>query len=634
MSDSESITKQKKLIIGNHAVVQGLLQAHVGVTAAYPGTPSTEIQTKLYQLSKKGQIFFEFAVNEKVAFEISAAASMSGVRSAVIMKHVGLNVASDPMMAFAYFGTLGGMLLVVVDDPGCLSSQNEQDSRFWGKFAHLPIFEPSTNQEIIDMIQIAYEVSEKYNQLCILRMTNFTSLNTSEVEYIPIEENLPHEGEFLRDVNYQIPARYILHKNVHAKLEQIRVDPQFKALNKIITPKGEPQSPEKLIITHGAIYPVVAYLNEYYGLNLPILKISAIHPLNEKQILDAIKPYKYLYFVEELESYLETEFLAIIGKNRTNHLVFGKKELEVPQENRLVAEFLAIPFEHIKGDPTNPDTFVPKTKPTLPFAPILTQKELIIPRTLPRLCDGCPHRGAFYVIKKATNYDDIIPSDIGCYALGQVPPVQVGDFWLCMGGGVGTSLGFSVTTDKHVVGVIGDGTFFHAGIPPLLDAVLHKRKVTVAILNNYLTSMTGGQPTASSPGYIAPEQRQIDIEQVVRGLGVEWVKSVSVDDIKENIKIFKEALEFEGPSVVIFTGRCVIDIFRNQDIMEQSKKKVYIDQDKCTACGTCLYDFSCPSLVKSDGKFVINQNSCIACNLCINVCPVNAIVLKNGGELK
>ncbi|MCF2141462.1 MAG: thiamine pyrophosphate-dependent enzyme [Candidatus Lokiarchaeota archaeon] len=619
---------KKKLIIGNHAVVQGLLQAKVGVTSAYPGTPSTEIQTELYKLSKKGKLYFEFSVNEKVAFEIAAASAMSGVRSAVIMKHVGLNVASDAMMAMAYFGVLGGMLLVVVDDPGCLSSQNEQDSRFWGRFAHLPVFEPSTNQEIIDMIQVAFELSEKYNQICILRLTNFTALNTSEVEYVPIEENLPHNGEFIRDINYQIPARYILHKNAHNKLLQFIDDERFTSLNPLIASNGKPQSSEKLIITHGAIYPVVAYLNDYYELNLPILKISAIHPLNEDLIQEMIKPFKYLYFIEELEPYLEREFLAIIGKNHLEQKVFGKKELEVPQENRIVAEALAIPFEHIKGDPTNSETFIPKIKPSLPFAPILTQKELVIPRTLPRLCDGCPHRGAFYVIKKATNYDDIIPSDIGCYALGQVPPVQVGDFWLCMGGGIGTALGFSITNDKPVIAVIGDGTFFHAGIPPLLDAVMHNRKITVAILDNYLTSMTGGQPTAGSPERIAPEQTQIDIEKLVKGCGVQWVKRVPVENIKENIKIFKEALAFDGPSVVIFTGICVIDLFRSQKIFEQGNKKVYIDQDKCTKCGTCLYDFSCPSILKYDGNFVINQNSCIACDLCINVCPVNAILIK------
>ncbi|MHA1302588.1 MAG: thiamine pyrophosphate-dependent enzyme [Candidatus Heimdallarchaeaceae archaeon] len=617
-----NITKNQ-LLLGNRAVVKGLLEAKIGLAAAYPGTPSTEIQMELYRISKTGQLYFEFAVNEKVAMEIAGAAALSGVRSVAIMKHVGLNVASDALMALAYFGTKAGMVVIVVDDPGCLSSQNEQDSRLWGKFAHIPLFEPSTTQEIKDTIVKAYELSERYNMICMIRLTNFTALNTAKVEYANITEKLNWRGDFVKDIRYAIPARYLLHKDLHNKLNRIKEDSEFLEFNIL---KNKDAKTDKLIVTHGVVYPIVQYMCDYLKLDIPILKINAIYPLNEKQIVEILKDYKYIYFIEELESYLETEITSIIGRNNLNLRIFGKRELEIPEENRITPNVLAEAFKRITGNPTDEELFKPIIKDAKPFEQIFGREDLLIPRTLPRLCNGCPHRGAFYAIKKATKADDIIPSDIGCYALGQVLPIDIGDFWLCMGGGIGTALGFSITNDKPVVAIIGDGTFFHAGIPPLIDAVLYNHNITLAVLNNYLTAMTGGQPTPSSHEQIAKEQKQVDIEKIVRGIGVKWVKSVDVADVKANIKLFKEAMKFEGPSVMIFNGECIVEKQRREFSLG---KPPYIDRDKCTMCGICYIDFSCPSIVKKDGKMAIDEDTCTACNICVNVCPSNAIIARS-----
>ena len=612
--------EEVQLLMGNNAVVQGLLEAKVGLTAAYPGTPSTEIQMHLYKLHKKGQLYFEFSVNEKVALEIAGAAALSGVRSVVIMKHVGLNVASDALMALAYFGVQGGMVVVVVDDPGCLSSQNEQDSRFWGKFSHLPILEPSTSQEIKDTIIEAFNLSEKYNTIILVRLTSFTSLNTSAVRMKVIEEKLPKEGDFFKDVRYAIPARYILHKDLHNKIQQIREDADFYEYNILMY---EDSVSDKLIITQGAIYPIVEYMRNLNQLDIPILKINAIYPLNEKQIVEILKKYKYIYFVEELESYLESEILSIIGKYNLGVIVFGKEQLAIPEENRILPDVLEEAFKRIAADPNNEEIFNVKIPAPSPYAHVFGREDQLIPRTLPRLCDGCCHRGAFYTIKRATKKTDIIPSDIGCYALGQVFPVDVGDFWLCMGASIGTAIGFSLTNDKPVVAIIGDGTFFHAGIPPLIDAVLYNHNITVAILNNSLTAMTGGQPTPTSDEKKAKGQNQIDIEKLVRGIGVEWVKSVRVEDVKENIKLFREAMAYKGPAVMIFNGECVVELYRHSlDLGEPP----YIDEELCNMCGICFIEFSCPSIIKKDGRIVIKEDTCTACNICVGVCPHAAII--------
>jgi indolepyruvate ferredoxin oxidoreductase alpha subunit len=617
---------ETEILLGNEAVVKGLLESRVGFTTAYPGTPSTEIQMQLHKIAEKEQLFFEYSVNEKVAMEMAGAAALSGVRSAVVLKHVGLNVASDALMGLTYFGVNAGMVIIVVDDPGCLSSQNEQDSRFWGKFAHIPIFEPANAQEIRDFIIQAYELSEKYQTICMVRLTNFTAHNSSKVCYNDVSEKLFRKGSFEPDYRLAIPARYILHKALHNKISSFKTDETFLSLNRLIPPPDHFDSEGqhgKLIITHGAVYPIVNYLREYLQLGIPILKVGAIYPLQEKQWLSILANYSTIYFIEELESYLEDEVLKIIGKHHLDTRVFGKTDLALPEENRLTPAVLQQAFKRIMGDPTDDDLFVPLEENHSPFESLFGRGKLLLPRTLPRLCNGCPHRAAFYSIKKAIGTEEaIIPSDIGCYALGQVPPIAIGDFWLCMGGGIGTALGFSKTNNKPVIAIIGDGTFFHAGLPPLVDAVLYNHNVTVAILNNSLTAMTGGQPTPSTSAKNAQNQTPIDLEQVVRGIGVKYIYSVDVEDVYRNTKIFQEAINYDGPAVVIFNGKCMIEFAREGHI---PKDHPIIDPALCNHCCICLTDFGCPAIYSEEGTMHIDPESCVNCGVCVSICPRNAI---------
>jgi indolepyruvate ferredoxin oxidoreductase alpha subunit len=589
-------------MLGNEAAVQGILEADISFITGYPGSPSTEIQKKLYKLSQKGQVFFRYALNEKIALENAAAAALSGIRSAVIQKHVGLNVASDALMTLAYFDFLAALVIIVVDDPGCLSSQNEQDSRLWGKFAHLPIFEPSSVQEIKDIIMKAVDVAEKYTTVSIIRLTHITALSTAEVEYTPINEKLNWKGKFVKNYNFLNPERFRLHKKTHDELRQISLDESFNALNTIIG-KYDSKS-EKLIITHGSAYPIVKYMNELTQTNLPILNIRAIHPLNEDQISAFISNFKYIYFIEELESYLEDEIASIIGHLNLDVKIYGKKELEIPEENRLIPDVLHEAFLRIKFDPKETEIFDRKVEDQLDYLTKYRTDDLIIPKTIPQLCAGCPHRGAYQTIQKAIDvFENIIPSDVGCYSLGQVPPIEIGDFWLCMGGSIGTAIGFSLTNEKSVIAIIGDGTFFHAGISPLIEAVLYNHNITVAILNNSIVGMTGGQPSPTSKDDFVG--KYVEMEEFIKKMGVKFVRSVNVKNIRDNVKIFKEAVAYNGPSVVIFNGQCAIQSLRKGRIPKPS----YIDQKICTKCGNCLIDFACPAINKINNEIIIDENS-------------------------
>jgi indolepyruvate ferredoxin oxidoreductase alpha subunit len=608
-------------MLGNEAAVQGILEAGISFITGYPGSPSTEIQKQLYKLSQKGQVFFRFALNEKIALENAAAASLSGVRSAVIQKHVGLNVASDAFMTLAYFDFQAALVIIVVDDPGCLSSQNEQDSRLWGKFAHLPILEPSNVQEVKDYILKAVEIAEKYDTVSIVRLTHLTALSTAEVEYTPVTENLNWKGSFVKNYNFLNPERYQLHKQMHDELRRISLDEAFNALNAIIG--NYDSKTEKLIVTHGSAYPIVKYMNEITQTNLPILNIRAIHPLNNEQINALIANFKYIYFIEELESYLEDEIASIIGHQNLDVKIYGKKELEIPEENRLIPDVLHEAFLRIKFDPKDTEVFEREIEDQLEFLTKYRTEDILIPKTIPQLCIGCPHRGAYQSIQKAIDpYENVIPSDVGCYSLGQVPPIEIGDFWLCMGGSIGTAIGFSLTNDKPVIAIIGDGTFFHAGISPLIEAVLYNHNITIAILNNSIVAMTGGQPSPTSKEEFVG--KYIDLEEFIKRIGVDFVRSVNVENVRENARIFKKAIAFEGPAVVIFNGICAVQSLRKGKIPKPS----YIDQKLCTKCGNCLIDFACPAINKVNNQIIIDEITCLGCKICHDVCSSKAIKSK------
>ncbi len=585
----------KRLLSGNEAVARGALEAGIKVAAAYPGTPSTEILETLAEEYRS--IYSEWSPNEKVAFEVGIGASLGGARTLVTMKHVGLNVAADPFMTFAYTGVGAGFVLVSADDPAMHSSQNEQDNRFYAKFAQIPFLEPSDSQEAKDFVKIGCEISEKFDTPVLLRMVTRISHSKSIVEeYDPYE---PSEPKFQRDMNkyVMIPANARKrHVVVAERREKLREFSETTELNFV-----ESNGSEVGIITSGIsyqyckdVYPEADYLKIGFGFPLPMDKI--------RKFADA---HKTLLVVEELEPYMEEQILAAGIK------VEGKKYFARLGE--------LSPSDVAKGlKAAGVLTEVP--------APFLEPADLF-PRP-PVLCPGCPHRGAFMALRRI---GVAVTGDIGCYTLGVLPPLKMMDTCICMGASVGNAIGLEKSggAPRGVVAVIGDSTFLHSGITGLLDAVYNKSNMTLIILDNRVTAMTGGQEHPSTGHTLMGEPtKSVDFVELCKALGVESVRTADPYNFDGLMKTIKEEIDREGPSVIITNRACVLMPKR---IMEQP---YVVLEEECTGCSAC-YRIGCPAIFQSgkmteDNKPIaeIDPILCTGCSLCAQICKPEAIVLQ------
>lgn len=595
---------EKGLLLGNEAIVRGLVEAGVKFASTYPGTPSSEIGNILENMAGEAGMYFEFSSNEKIALETSAAAAASGVRSFVFMKHVGLNVAADPLMTLAYSGIRGGMLVLTADDPSAHSSQNEQDNRYYSSLSLLPMMEPSTPGEAKDMIGEAYDVSEELTLPVIFRTTTRVNHARSVVEYGPIADT-PAKGHFVKDDKrfVNIPA--------FAKLNRVRLlDLQKRAL------ELSESSPSNFvdgegdigIITSGVSY---TYVKEFVS-GVSILKLGFTNPLPEKKIAGFLRSKKYVIVVEELEPFLEDQVLRISAQNGLTVPVYGKRSGHLPRE----WEFSPDTMKKLSGLVNVKDMPEP-----------LKASSVKLPNRPATLCAGCPHRGTYAAVKKAVGKKDVVYcSDIGCYTLGVQAPFQTADFIICMGGGAGAAGGFAQSTDQKAVAFIGDSTFFHAGIPPLISALFNDHRIMMVILDNRSTAMTGHQPnpgTGRNHGNIRTDP--IDIEKVVKGIGVEFVRTVDPYNVKETEKTMKDALEFDGVSVVISKCPCPLELKKQKLLVPRS---CVVDQDRCIQCYTCLKTIACPALIKKDKKVEVDPTQCIGCGMCANICPKDAIKVR------
>lgn len=595
---------EKGLLLGNEAIVRGLVEAGVKFASTYPGTPSSEIGNILENMAGEAGMYFEFSSNEKIALETSAAAAASGVRSFVFMKHVGLNVAADPLMTLAYSGIRGGMLVLTADDPSAHSSQNEQDNRYYSSLSLLPMMEPSTPGEAKDMIGEAYDVSEELTLPVIFRTTTRVNHARSVVEYGPITDT-PAKGHFVKDDKrfVNIPA--------FAKLNRVRLlDLQKRAL------ELSESSPSNFvdgegdigIITSGVSY---TYVKEFVS-GVSILKLGFTNPLPEKKIAGFLRSKKYVIVVEELEPFLEDQVLRISAQNGLTVPVYGKRSGHLPRE----WEFSPDTMKKLSGLVNVKDMPEP-----------LKASSVKLPNRPATLCAGCPHRGTYAAVKKAVGKKDVVYcSDIGCYTLGVQAPFQTADFIICMGGGAGAAGGFAQSTDQKAVAFIGDSTFFHAGIPPLISALFNDHRIMMVILDNRSTAMTGHQPnpgTGRNHGNIRTDP--IDIEKVVKGIGVEFVRTVDPYNVKETEKTMKDALEFDGVSVVISKCPCPLELKKQKLLVPRS---CVVDQDRCIQCYTCLKTIACPALIKKDKKVEVDPTQCIGCGMCANICPKDAIKVR------
>ncbi|BDZ71908.1 indolepyruvate ferredoxin oxidoreductase subunit alpha [Methanobacterium petrolearium] len=606
--------KDKLFLMGNEAAVRGALEAGVAVASTYPGTPSSEIGDVLSVLAKDAGMYFEFSVNEKVALEVSAAAAASGLRSFTFMKHVGVNVAADSLVSLAYTSVRGGMVILTADDPSIFSSQNEQDNRHYARLANIPLLEAANPQEVKELMKYAYQLSEEFEIPVILRTTTRVSHMRSVVELGPLAK-VKGKGYFDKDPQRFVPvpaAARIMHKNLVEKMDKITVLSNNSSVNQVYDQGGHIG-----IITSGSAFNYAMDVVEENELPVNILKLTFTYPFPEKKVLEFLEKVERVLVVEEVDPIMEKEVLAIMGKYGLEKRVHGKLDGTLPMIYEFNPDIVLEGFGRMMGvELSHKGTF--NTSIGLPNRP-------------PTLCPGCPHRAAYFEVKQTAanlGIDDVIfPTDIGCYTLGIESPYQVADYLLSMGSSIGTSCGFSKATDQTVVSFIGDSTFFHAGIPPLINAVHNKNHFVLVILDNRTTAMTGGQPHPGLPvdgmGMEAPE---ISIPNIVKACGVEFVETINPLSVKKSQETFEKALQFEGVAVVISQYPCMLIKNRTQ---RGKNVTIQVQDDKCTNCNTCVMELTCPAIyTRDDGKIRIDPLMCRKCSVCVQTCPEKAIKAK------
>ncbi|MFP3984983.1 MAG: indolepyruvate ferredoxin oxidoreductase subunit alpha [Candidatus Bathyarchaeia archaeon] len=610
---------KRVLLLGNEAIARGVLEAGIGVVTTYPGTPASEIGDSVSSIAKDAGLYMEYSTNEIVAVEMAAGAAICGVRALVAMKHVGLNVAADAVMTLAYIGVRGGMVVVTADDPECYSSQNEQDNRYYALLSKLPCFEPSNAQEAKDMVPLAIEISEQLQLPVLLRTTTRVSHTRGPVTYGALKEaNL--KGEFVKDVKrfVMVPAHArIQHKALLKKVERAKEISENSFYNQAVR-RGRMFG----IISSGAAYNYVAEAVDFLGLDAGVLKLGMIYPLPEQKIADFLKKYSKIIVVEELAPYLEMQVKAMAKDHSPNVKIYGKTGTSFfPHFGELSTRIVVEALAEITGKKSSIDFELIDSR--------YSQASEVLLSRPPILCPGCPHRASFHVIRTATGGKAIVPTDIGCYALGIQPPLMVGDVLICMGASIGTAGGINRVTGSDTLAVLGDSTFFHAAMPGLVNAVYNNHKVTLVVLDNLTTAMTGHQPhPGTGKTGMRIEANRILIEDVARGLGVKYVKTVDPFKVKEANKVLKEALKTQGPSVVVFRAPCTLLVLR-----ERRRKGIQVEPvkitEECNNCMACVKLTGCPALVPKDGELTIDETLCTTCTLCVAICPYNAI---RGGE--
>jgi indolepyruvate ferredoxin oxidoreductase, alpha subunit len=576
----------KTILSGNAAAARGVYEAGAEVAAAYPGTPSTEILEDI--AANYPEIYAEWSVNEKVAFEVAFGASLGGKRALATMKHVGVNVASDALMTAAYTGVNGGLVFVSADDPGMHSSQNEQDNRHLARMAKIPVLEPSDSQEAKDFAIQAFSLSEEFDTPVMLRMTTRVCHGRSVVQFGERQEVAPRPYKKDARKYVMIPAYA---RARHAFIDGERRQRLQEFAESFAGNRIEPGDRSMGIVSSGVAY---QYAREAFP-QASFLKLSMPHPLPEKLVREFAAQVDQVYVVEELEPFLEDQLRAM------GIQVIGKDVL--PRTGELSPELVRA---CLSGDTSG----APKADTTTP-----------LPMRPPVLCPGCPHRGLFYALKKVRA---TVTGDIGCYTLSVLPPLEMMDTCICMGGSIGVGQGLVRTVDsktaERVVAVLGDSTFVHSGIPSLVNAVYNQANLTVIIADNGTTAMTGQQDHPGTgktlQGTAAP---QLDFAALARAVGVQHVVTVDPLDVKVTEAAVREALAHKGPAVVITRRPCV---FVDRD---QYGDAVEVDTEICNSCQVCIR-LGCPALGMGDEGAIVDANLCVGCQLCADICPQDAFI--------
>lgn len=576
----------KDLLSGNEAVARGAWEAGCRVAAAYPGTPSTEILEEIAHYKK--DIYCEWSTNEKVALEVCLGASMAGARALYASKHVGLNVAADPLFSSAYIGVRGGLVIVTCDDPGLHSSQNEQDNRFYGLAAKIPVLSPSDSQECKEFIKLAFDISEEFDIPTIVRLTTrishtkgiVTLSQRKEIEVKGYEKNIKKTlllPAFAKGRHYSLEER----------IERLKEYSETTPINKV--EKGK----DKVgVIADGVAY---TYAKEVFP-NACFLKLGMVYPLPERKIKEFAKMVDTIYVVEENDPFIELQAKALGIKVRGKDI-----------------------FPRV--DELSPDIILGSLRKDVR----LKEEVVDIPKRPPALCPGCPHRPVFYILSKLKGL--IITGDIGCYTLGALSPLNAMDTCVNMGASITVGHGIEKAlggkNKKRVVAVLGDSTFFHAGIPGLIDVVYNKGKITVIVMDNRTTAMTGHQDHPGTGKTLMGEStKEIKVDDIGKACGVEHIWIVDPYEYKATKEAIKKAVEIDEPTLIVTRRVC--------PIYAKIKLSPYtVDEEKCTGCKVCI-GLGCPAITfkKKAKKAYINPVLCIGCPVCSQVCPKEAIICK------
>lgn len=602
----------KEFLMGNAAIALGAVAAGVNVVAGYPGTPSTEVLETVAK-NRPDDAYVEWSVNEKAAMELAAGAAYAGARSMVTMKQVGLNVASDPLMSLEYVGIKGGMVILVADDPGPISSQTEQDTRHFSRFSKLPCFDPSSAQEAYEMIQDAFEYSEKYGTPVFLRPTTRVCHGYASIMVKDESEYTHHTPEgFVKDSGRWVifpRLSFMNHQKIEARNRELADVFSSYEKNLILESCEKYHDSKKGIAAGGISYTYAMETLKDIDM-VRTLKVATPHPFPEKLAVEFLSGLDEVLCLEELDPVIERELIYICGKYHLPVKILGKLSQDTACAGENTRDSVATYIHKFLGVQQIAAEKLPEP-PKLPVRP-------------PVLCAGCPHRASFYAVKKAMKgRKTIFCGDIGCYTLGNAMPLDMVDTCLCMGAGLNIAQGVEkVEPDTTCFAFVGDSTFFASAITGVVNAVYNQANMVLVVLDNSTTAMTGHQPHPGTGRTVMGEiVQKINIEQVLRGIGVTDVETVSPLDLETAVSCVQKMADKPGVKAIIFKSPCIA--------VTKPDAPFHISADKCIGCKKCIRELGCPAIVLNDGSVCIDASMCTGCGLCSQVCPVTAIT---GGE--
>ena len=594
-------------LMGNEAIALGAIAAGVDLVCGYPGTPSTEVLETVAK-HRPAHTYVEWSINEKTAMEIASGAAYTGARALVTMKQMGLNVASDPLMSVEYVGVKGGMVVMVADDPGPISSQTEQDTRRFAAFSRVPCFDPSTTQEAYDMVQEAFAFSERYGTPVFLRTTTRVSHGYASIQVKEREDwrAVKPEG-FVKDTGRWVifpQLSYQNHRKIEARNAALKEVLSDYAPNRIFPAEENCPAPRKGIAAGGISFTYAMEARQVLG-GLPLLKISTPFPFPERKALDFLRDLDEVLCLEELDPVIEDALTAVCGRHGLPVKIRGKNSGDLPAAGESSRDIVLAALRSFLDLPPaeEPDPVLPP-----------------IPARPPVLCAGCSHRGAFYAVKQAMKGKKAIYcGDIGCYTLGNAVPLDMVDTCLCMGGGLGIAQGVGhIEPDTSCFAFVGDSTFFASAIPGVVNALYNQAEMTLVVLDNATTAMTGHQPhPGSGRTMMGNRVPPVSIEGILRGIGLTVVETVNPLDLKASVDCVKRAAAAPGVKAVVFRYPCIA--------LVKPDPAMTVDQETCTGCRFCIEEIGCPALLLTGETVQVDAAQCTGCTLCAQLCPVGAI---------